>query len=129
MNPKKRDSSAPNAKFERRRSCTAASMAAFRRVAALAFKMNLRSPAKGEFLGGEKARRRAAAGMLVAAGGVAALYFYNGMTSGRERRRQSINAFLQSIPAVEAKEKVGNEIIMCFIIIVFPVTIALEYNF
>ncbi|XP_029706745.1 calcium uptake protein 3, mitochondrial isoform X3 [Takifugu rubripes] len=80
-------------------------MAAFRRVAALAVKINLRSPAKSEFLGGEKARRCVAAGMFVAAGGVAALYLYNGMTSGRERRRQSINGLLQSIPAVEAKEK------------------------
>ncbi|XP_056893054.1 calcium uptake protein 3, mitochondrial isoform X3 [Takifugu flavidus] len=80
-------------------------MAAFRRVAALAVKINLRSPAKSQFLGGEKARRCVAAGMFVAAGGVAALYLYNGMTSGRERRRQSINGLLQSIPAVEAKEK------------------------
>lgn len=100
-------------------------MAAFRRVAALAVKINLRSPAKSAFLGGERARRCVAAGMCVAAGGVAALYLYNGMTSGRERRRQSINAFLQSIPAVEAKEKVGNE--MCFITIVFHGTISLEY--
>lgn len=113
MKPKKRDSFAANAKFERRRSCTAAgaaSMAAFRRVAALAVKMNLRSAVKSEFLGGEKARRCAAAGMCVAAGGVAALYLYSGMTSGRERRRQSIRGFLQSVPVVEAKEKVGNEI-------------------
>lgn len=96
-------------------------MAAFRRVAALAVKINLRSPAKSEFLGGAKARRCVAAGMCVAAGGVAALYLYNGMTSGRERRRQSIN-FLQSIPAVEAKEKVGNEIKMCFTIIGFNIS-------
>lgn len=94
-------------------------------MAALAVKINLRSPAKSEFLGGEKARRCVAAGMFVAAGGVAALYLYNGMTSGRERRRQSINGLLQSIPAVEAKEKVGNDIKMCFIIMVFPVTISL----
>lgn len=92
-------------------------MAAFRRVAALALKINLRSPATGELLGGERARRCVAAGMCVAAGGVAALYLYNGMTSGRERRRQGINAFLQPIPAVEAKEKVGNEIEMCCLII------------
>lgn len=85
-------------------------MAAFRRVAALAVKINLRSAAKGELVGGEKARRCVAAGICVAAGGVAALYLYSGMTSGRERRRQSINGFLQSIPVVEAKEKVGNEI-------------------
>lgn len=112
MKPKKRDNFVPKAKFESRRSCTAAetaSMAAFRRVAALAVKINLRSTAKSEFFGGEKARRCVAAGLCVAAGGAAALYLFNGMTSGRERkRRQSISGFLRSFPVVEAKEKVGN---------------------
>lgn len=99
-------------------------MAAFRRVAALALKINLRSTAKSEFVGGEKARRCAAAGMCVAAGGAAALYLYNGMTSGRERRRQSINVFIQSIPVVEAKEKVRNEIKPRFIIMMMMIKMA-----
>lgn len=120
MKPKKRDNFVPNAKFEPRRSCTAAetaSMAAFRRVAALAVKKNLRSTAKSEFFGGEKARRCVAAGLCVAAGGAAALYLYNGMTSGRERRRWSISGSLRSFPVVEAKEKVGN-IIKSFSVII-----------
>lgn len=119
MKPKKRDNFVPNAKFEPRRSCTAAetaSMAAFRRVAALAVKINLRLT-KSEFFGGEKARRCVAAGLCVVAGGAAALYLYNGMTSGRERRRQSISGFLRSFPVVEAKEKVGNIIKWFYIII------------
>lgn len=115
MKPNKRDIFVQNAKFEPRRSCTAsetASMAAFRRVAALAVKINLRSTAKSGFFGGEKAKRCVAAGVCVAAGGAAVLYLYNGLTSGRERR-QSISGFLQPFPVVEAKEKVGN-IIKCF---------------
>lgn len=112
MRPKKRDNFVPNAKFEPRRSCTAAetaSMATFRRVVALAVKIKLRPTAKSEFFGGKKTRRCVAAGLCVAAGGAAALYLYDGMASGRERR-QSISAFLRSVPVVEAKEEVGNVI-------------------
>lgn len=116
MKPEKRDNFVQNAKLEPRRSYPAAetaSMAAFRRVAALAVKINLRSTANSEFFGGEKARRCVAAGLCVAAGGAAALYLYN----GRERRRQSISGFLRSFPVVEAKEKVGS-IMKCFFIII-----------
>lgn len=112
IKPEKRDNFVHNAKLEPRRSYTAAetaSMAAFRRVAALAVKINLRSTAKSEFSGGERARRCVAAGLCAAAGGAAALYLYN----GGERRRQSISGFLRSFPVVEAKDKVGN-VIKCF---------------
>lgn len=93
----------------------AATMAAFRRVAALAGKLNLWSAARNEFVSGQtasggRARRCLAAGMCVAAGGAVALYLYNDMTSGRGRKRgsRSINGLLPSIPTVEAKEKVGD---------------------
>lgn len=77
-------------------------------MAALGVQIKLRSTAKSELLGGEKARRCVAAGLCVAAGGAAALYWYDGMTSGREWRRQSISGCLRSFPVVEAIEKVGN---------------------
>ncbi|KAL7403717.1 hypothetical protein ABVT39_004104 [Epinephelus coioides] len=89
-------------------------MAAFRRVAALAGKLNLWSAARSEFVGGQtasggRARRCLAVGMCLATGGAVALYFYNDMTSGRGRKRMgshSINGLLlPSIPTVEAKEK------------------------
>ncbi|XP_072240638.1 calcium uptake protein 3, mitochondrial isoform X2 [Leuresthes tenuis] len=88
-------------------------MAAFRRVATLAGKLNLWSATRSELIGGQAvhgARRRKclAVGMCVAAGGAVALYFYNDMTSGTGRkrmRRHSINGLLPSIPTVEAKEK------------------------
>lgn len=87
-------------------------MAAFRRVAALAGKLNLLSAVRNELVGGQMAsgtrtRRCLAAGMCVATGG-AVLYFYHGIFSSRKRmRRHSISGLLPSIPTVEAKEKVG----------------------
>ncbi|XP_044046409.1 calcium uptake protein 3, mitochondrial-like isoform X10 [Siniperca chuatsi] len=88
-------------------------MAAFRRVAALAGKLNLWSAARNEFVGGQtasrgRARRCLAVGMCLATGGAVALYFYNDKMSGKGRKRMgshSINGLLPSIPAVEAKEK------------------------
>ncbi|XP_071359463.1 calcium uptake protein 3, mitochondrial isoform X9 [Trachinotus anak] len=87
-------------------------MAAFRRVAALAGKVNLWSAARTELVGGQtgggRSRRRLAVGMCLATGGAAALCFYSGMTSGRGRKRmerRSINDLLPSIPTVAAKEK------------------------
>ncbi|XP_070775039.1 calcium uptake protein 3, mitochondrial [Enoplosus armatus] len=88
-------------------------MAAFRRVAALAGKLNLWSAARNEFVGGKTAsgggtRRCLAVGMCLATGGAVALYFYNDITSGRGRKRMgshSINGLLPFIPTVEAKEK------------------------
>lgn len=97
-------------------------MAAFRRAVALASKLNLWSAARVEFTGGQaagggRAGRRLGAGVCVATGSALALYFYNDMTSGRRRgrRSRSINDLLPSIPAVEAKEKVGIELNACFI--------------
>ncbi|XP_045902362.1 calcium uptake protein 3, mitochondrial-like isoform X6 [Micropterus dolomieu] len=88
-------------------------MAAFRRVSALAGKLNLWSAARNEFVGGQtvnggRTRRCLAVGMCLATGGAVALYFYNDTTSGRGRKRMeshSINGLLPSIPTVEAKEK------------------------
>ncbi|KAM8772631.1 calcium uptake protein 3, mitochondrial-like isoform 3-T3 [Acanthopagrus schlegelii] len=89
-------------------------MAAFRRVAALAGKLNLWSTARNELVGGQtasggRARRCMAVGMCLATGGAVALYFYSDMTSGRGRKRMgspsSISGLLPSIPTVEAKEK------------------------
>nr|XP_019939295.1 PREDICTED: calcium uptake protein 3, mitochondrial isoform X3 [Paralichthys olivaceus] len=89
-------------------------MAAFRRVAALAGKMNLWSAARTELVGGQRvgggrARGCAAVGMCVAAGGAVALYFYSDMASGRGRKRRmerhSINDLLPTFPRVQAKEK------------------------
>ncbi|XP_063332669.1 calcium uptake protein 3, mitochondrial isoform X4 [Pelmatolapia mariae] len=87
-------------------------MAAFRRVAALAGKLNLWSATRNELVGGQTANGRRtwrclAAGVCVATGG-AVLYFYNGLISGGGRKRikrHSINGLLPSIPTVEAKEK------------------------
>ncbi|XP_042080454.1 calcium uptake protein 3, mitochondrial isoform X8 [Haplochromis burtoni] len=87
-------------------------MAAFRRVAALAGKLNLWSATRNELVGGQTANGRRTwrclvAGVCVATGG-AVLYFYNGLISGGGRkriRRHSINGLLPSIPTVEAKEK------------------------
>lgn len=94
---------------------TTAAMAAFRRVAALAGKINLWTAARSELVGGQTASgRRAqkclAVGICLATGGAVTLYFYNDITSGRGRKRmerRSINDLLPSIPTVEAKEKVG----------------------
>ncbi|XP_029292859.1 calcium uptake protein 3, mitochondrial isoform X6 [Cottoperca gobio] len=88
-------------------------MAAFRRVAALAGKLNIRSAARAELLGGQTAsggrvRKCLAVGMCLATGGAVAVYFYNDMASGRGRKRMgghSINGLLPSIPTVKAKEK------------------------
>ena len=91
-------------------------MAAFRRVAALAGKLNLWSAARSELVGGQPAgggrtRRCVAVGVCVAAGGAAAVYLYSDRTSGGGRKRMkspSINGLLlPNIPTVEAKEKVG----------------------
>ncbi|XP_076023413.1 calcium uptake protein 3, mitochondrial-like isoform X2 [Genypterus blacodes] len=90
-------------------------MAAFRRVAALAGKLNPWTAARNELLGIQtagrgRARRCVAAGVCVAAGGAMALYFYNEKTSGGGSKRMgkhSINrgGWLPDIPAVQAKEK------------------------
>ncbi|XP_054897351.1 calcium uptake protein 3, mitochondrial isoform X10 [Poeciliopsis prolifica] len=87
-------------------------MAAFRRAAALAGKLNPWSATKSELLGapglsGRRTRRCLTAGLCAAAGGVLALYFYNKMWSDRRRMmRRSIDGLsLPSIPTVEAKEK------------------------
>ncbi|XP_031720452.1 calcium uptake protein 3, mitochondrial isoform X6 [Anarrhichthys ocellatus] len=88
-------------------------MAAFRRVAALASKLNLWSAGRYELVGGQMARggrtrRCLAVGMCLATGGAVALYFYNDMPSCRGRKRMgshSINGLLPAIPTVEAKEK------------------------
>ncbi|XP_056265711.1 calcium uptake protein 3, mitochondrial isoform X8 [Pseudoliparis swirei] len=88
-------------------------MAAFRRVAALAGKINIWSAARHELVGGQAARggrtrRGLAVGMCLATGGAVALYFYNDMTSCRGRKgmgSRSINGLLPAIPTVEAKEK------------------------
>lgn len=93
----------------------AAAMAAFRRVAALAGKLNLCSAARSELVGrqtftGGRARRCLTFGVCLATGGALALYFYNDMTSRRgwkKMRVHSINRLLPSIPTVEAKEKVS----------------------
>ncbi|XP_054865890.1 calcium uptake protein 3, mitochondrial isoform X8 [Amphiprion ocellaris] len=88
-------------------------MAAFRKVAAAAARLNLWSAARNELVGwqtanGSRTRRCLAVGMCVATGGAVALYFYNDMWSdrgGKRMRRHSINGLLPSIPTVEAKEK------------------------
>ncbi|XP_014874711.1 calcium uptake protein 3, mitochondrial isoform X7 [Poecilia latipinna] len=87
-------------------------MAAFRRAAALAGKLNPWSATKSELLGapslnGRRTRRCLTAGLCAAAGGVLTLYFYNKMWSDRKRMmRRSINGLpLPSIPTIEAKEK------------------------
>ncbi|XP_060920657.1 calcium uptake protein 3, mitochondrial isoform X1 [Labrus mixtus] len=89
-------------------------MAAFRRVAALAGKINLLTATRTELVGGQaaaggRARKCLAVGMCLATGGAVALYFYNDLTTvarGRKRMRSpSISGLLPSIPTVEAKEK------------------------
>ncbi|KAI9534026.1 Calcium uptake protein 3, mitochondrial [Dissostichus eleginoides] len=88
-------------------------MAAFRRVAALAGKLNLRTAARTELLGGQTAsggrtRKCLAVGMCLATGGAVAVYFYNDTWSGRGRKRMGsheYNGLLPSIPTVIAKEK------------------------
>ncbi|KAI4833361.1 hypothetical protein KUCAC02_016269 [Chaenocephalus aceratus] len=90
-------------------------MAAFRRVAALAGKLNLWTAARTELFGGQTAsggrtRKSLAVGMCLATGGAVAAYFYNDTWSGRGRKRMGShenNGLLPSIPTVIAKEKVG----------------------
>lgn len=91
-------------------------MAAFRRVAALAGRINLRSAARNELVGGQavgggRARRCAAVGVCVATGGAVALYLYGDTRSGKRMRSpSSIRGLIPSIPTVEAKEKVGGSL-------------------
>nr|XP_046264328.1 calcium uptake protein 3, mitochondrial isoform X6 [Scatophagus argus] len=116
MKARKRDSFVLHAKLKTNHSSTvaaaAAAMAAFRRVAALAGKLNLLSAARNTLVGGQVAnggriRRCVAVGMCLATGGAVALYLYNDMTSigGRKRGSRSINGLLPSVPTVEAKDK------------------------
>ncbi|XP_068606978.1 calcium uptake protein 3, mitochondrial [Brachionichthys hirsutus] len=80
-------------------------MAALRRVAALAGKLNLRSASRRELVGG-RARRCWAVGACLATGGAAALCFYNALPSRRRAQEsRSGSAWLSSVPAVQAKEK------------------------
>lgn len=102
----------------------AAAMAVFRRVVALAGKINPWSAAKNELTGrqtrGGRARRCLAAGMCLASGGVVAVYFYNDLTSDRARKKRigihGINGLglLPSMLSVEAKEKV--ETVLCLLL-------------
>lgn len=94
----------------------AAAMAALRRLTAVAVKLNLWSTAGSELVGGRTAggggrgRRKLAVGLCLATGGALALYLGDETASGRSRKRmerRSISGLLPSIPAVEAKEKVG----------------------
>ncbi|XP_057699128.1 calcium uptake protein 3, mitochondrial isoform X2 [Corythoichthys intestinalis] len=86
-------------------------MAAFRRVASLAVKLNLCSVSKNELAGrlaASRARKCLTFGLCLATGGAVALYFYEDITNRRGWRRtmgtHSIHGLLPSIPAVEAKE-------------------------
>ncbi|XP_051939507.1 calcium uptake protein 3, mitochondrial isoform X7 [Hippocampus zosterae] len=87
-------------------------MAAYRRVALLAAKLSLRSVSRSELTGRQTAsgaRKCLTFGLCLATGGAVALYFYEDMINRRGWRRKmgtrSIHGLLQSIPAVEAKEK------------------------
>lgn len=89
-------------------------MAAFRRVAVLAGKLNLWSAAKCELTGARtvagRGRECFAASVCLAAGGVVAYYFYSDLTSDRARKRMggrdiSGQGLLPYIPTVEAKDK------------------------
>uniref|UniRef100_A0A1A7YNN8 EF-hand domain family, member A2 n=2 Tax=Iconisemion striatum TaxID=60296 RepID=A0A1A7YNN8_9TELE len=85
-------------------------MAAFRRVAALAGRLNPWSPTRGELLGGpvvngRRTRRCFTLGVCVTAGGAAALYFCHENTDRERMRRRHVNGLLPSMPTVEAKEK------------------------
>lgn len=90
-------------------------MAAFRRVAALAGKVNLLAAARYEQVGGQAAgggrtRRGLAVGTCLATGGAVALYFYRDTTSragSKRMERRRVTGPLPTIPSVEAKEKVG----------------------
>ncbi|XP_077936624.1 calcium uptake protein 3, mitochondrial isoform X4 [Gasterosteus aculeatus] len=88
-------------------------MAAFRRVAALAGKVNLLAAARYEQVGGQAAgggrtRRGLAVGTCLATGGAVALYFYRDTTSragSKRMERRRVTGPLPTIPSVEAKEK------------------------
>ncbi|XP_068176960.1 calcium uptake protein 3, mitochondrial isoform X2 [Antennarius striatus] len=87
-------------------------MAAFRRVAALAGKLNLLSTSRHEFVGGQsasggRARRCWAVGVCLATGGAVALCYYRDLARGRSSKTgsRSTNPWLSSLPTVEAKEK------------------------
>lgn len=87
-------------------------MAALRRVVALVGKLNLRSAARNELVGGQtarggRARRCAAVGVCLATGGAVALYFYSDKTSDRGRKRMGSRSISGLLPSIEAKEKVG----------------------
>ncbi|XP_055364074.1 calcium uptake protein 3, mitochondrial isoform X7 [Betta splendens] len=88
-------------------------MAALRRLAAMAGRLNLWPAAGSELVGGRAAggggtgRRKAAVGVCLAAGGAVAFYVCGGAAAsgGKRMERRSISGWLPSIPAVEAKEK------------------------
>ncbi|XP_024914465.1 calcium uptake protein 3, mitochondrial isoform X2 [Cynoglossus semilaevis] len=88
----------------------AGTMAAFRRVTALAGKLNICSVARAKLTDGQTARpvRKhlcVAVGMCLATGGSVALYFYNQLWSNRGGERRRLHGLLPSIPTVEAKDK------------------------
>ncbi|XP_061536592.1 calcium uptake protein 3, mitochondrial isoform X5 [Phycodurus eques] len=83
-------------------------MAAFRRVAAVALKLNLCSVSRNELAGRQtaaRARKCRTFGLCLATGGAVALYFYEDRGWRRTMGTRSIHRLLPSIPAVEAKEK------------------------
>ncbi|XP_061684978.1 calcium uptake protein 3, mitochondrial isoform X5 [Syngnathoides biaculeatus] len=83
-------------------------MAAFRRVAALAAKLNICAVSRNELVGRQTssmARMCRTIGLCLATGGAVALYFYEDRSRRKTMGTRSIHALLPSIPAVEAKEK------------------------
>ncbi|XP_056135755.1 calcium uptake protein 3, mitochondrial-like isoform X2 [Lampris incognitus] len=89
-------------------------MAAFRRVTALAGRLNLRPVwrSSGATGGGRAARRRLVVGMCLATGGAGLAYhlYSSDLTSGEKQRRSSKPSIsgrdlFPPLPAVEAKEK------------------------
>ncbi|KAM8843507.1 calcium uptake protein 3, mitochondrial-like isoform 5-T5 [Synchiropus picturatus] len=89
---------------------TTAAMAALRRVAALAAKINLLPATRNavQALSGRRARKCLAVGMCLAAGGVMAFYHYDAPSHRRRRMvmmGERISSLLPSIATVEAKEK------------------------
>uniref|UniRef100_A0A1A8IBD9 EF-hand domain family, member A2 n=1 Tax=Nothobranchius kuhntae TaxID=321403 RepID=A0A1A8IBD9_NOTKU len=85
-------------------------MAAFRRVAALAGRLNPWSPTRAKLFGapvvnGRRTRRSFTFGVCVTAGGTAALYFFHENTDRERMRRRDVRGLLLSMLTVEAKEK------------------------
>uniref|UniRef100_A0A1A8R5A9 EF-hand domain family, member A2 n=3 Tax=Nothobranchius rachovii TaxID=451742 RepID=A0A1A8R5A9_9TELE len=85
-------------------------MAAFRRVAALAGRLNPWSPTRAKLFGapvvnGRRTLRCFTFGVCVTAGGTAALYFFHENTDRERMRRRHIRGLLLSMLTVEAKEK------------------------